>query len=54
MVRSEADYPEGYDPGAAFDLYLTARGNVEVDLPKNQSPSTNSILAEMRKITGDN
>lgn len=47
MVRNEADYPEGYDPGAALDLYLTARGNVE------GNPTTNAILAEMRKITGD-
>ena len=48
MVRSEEDYPEGYDPGAASDLYLTARGNVE------GKPTTSAILAEMRKITGDN
>lgn len=48
MVRSEEDYPEGYEPGAALDLYLTARGNVE------GKPTTNAILAEMRKIAGNN
>ena len=49
MVRDESDYPEGYDPGAYFEVYSAGRSIAESGLPRSQSPTTKSILAGMRK-----
>lgn len=45
MVRDEADYPEGYDPQAYYDVY-SAGWSVAKD---NGSTATKNVLAGMRK-----
>ena len=50
MVRDESDYPEGYDPGAYFEVYSAGRSIAESGLPRSQSPTTKAILAAMRLV----
>ena len=47
LVRDESDYPEGYDPGALFDVYDSA---VSAAGDKTRS-NTKAILSQMRVIT---